>query len=83
MEAETSWKQKSTIAGTVARGTPGTVFATAKIKYFLFSSQKVFSVSGIPGDFFFFSQWHYLNLTEERAKLDGLGEEGQTGCMVM
>lgn len=48
----------------------------------LLSSQKVCSALGIPrADFFF--QLHYLILAEERAKLDALGEERQTGCMVM
>lgn len=74
MEQRPAGKHKSKMAGTV---TPGTTIMSLS-----FRLRKFALLWEFPKLTFFF-QLHYLNLAEERAKLDALGEEGQTGCMVM
>lgn len=72
MEQRPAGKHKSKMAGTV---TPGTT-----MKSLSFRLRKFALLWEFPELFF---QLHYLILAEERAKLDALGEERQTGCMVM
>lgn len=74
MEQRQAGKHKSKMAGTVTLGTT--------MKSLSFRLRKFALLWEFPELTFFF-QLHYLILAEERAKLDALGEERQTGCMVM